>query len=80
MVDILVYKNVGTNVMLFKKERNELAAIMQKGCFIDGKKISINAGIEVMCESLKRCFVEKDTSYLKLPMIIDIEDIDVFSE
>ena len=80
MVDLVAHENVGTNIMLNKAERYKLAHVLHDACMIDGHKMTILSAIDIMCESLKRCYLENDIELLKLPTVIQIEEMELINE
>lgn len=49
-------------------------------CMIGKKKLTILSAIEVMCESLKNCYLKNDTTLLELPTVIKIEKMGLINE
>ena len=80
MVDLVAHKNVGSNVILNKSERYELAHVLHNACMIGEKKLTILSAIDIMCESLKRCYLYEDVDLLELPMVIGVEKMELINE
>lgn len=80
MIDLVAYENIGANVTLTKSERFELAHVLHNACMIGKKKLTILSAIEVMCESLKNCYLKNDTTLLELPTVIKIEKMGLINE
>jgi CRISPR-associated protein Cas1 len=57
MVDLVTYENIGSNVVLSKNERYELAHVLHNACMIGKEKMPIISAIDIMCESLKKCYM-----------------------
>lgn len=80
MVDLVAHANIGSNIMLSKIERRELAHILHNACIIDGTKVNIMTAIDIMVESLKRIILDKSDEVLKLPVIIPMESLEGITE
>jgi len=80
MVDLIAHKNIGANVILNKAERYELAHVLHNACVLDGYKMTVLSAVDIMCESLKRCYLENNTELLKLPTVIPIEEMELINE
>lgn len=80
MVDLTVYNMEGTNIYLNKNERYELASILNHACIIKKQKMPIINAIDVMCDSLKRKYLDEDGTMLDLPEIIPIERLNMVNE
>lgn len=79
-VDIVVHKNIGSNIILIKQERYELAHVLHNACIMEGHKMSILSAIDIMVESLRRCYLEKHSSLLCLPTVIPEENMELVNE
>ena len=80
MVDLVAYENLDSNIILSKKERYELAHVLHNACLMQNHKMTILAAIDIMCESLKRCYFENDISLLELPTVTKTEKMGLISE
>lgn len=80
MVDLVAIKNIGTNVILTKKERYEIACVLHNACMIKEEKMTILSAIDIMVESLKKCYLEEDSSILETPIILPVEKMELISE
>ncbi len=80
IVDVIVHKNIGSNVQLTKSERHAIAHVLHDACIIDGVKVSILSAIDVMVESLKRIMMDKSEEEFKLPIILPIESMEGITE
>ncbi len=80
MVDLLVYHKIDSNPVLTKTQRKTIVSILNHACMVDDKKISISSAIDEVCESLRRCYLEEDVSLLKLPTVIELEEINPIGE
>lgn len=79
MVDLIAYSITETNVLLNKKQRYELAHVLHNACVMEGKKMTILSGIEIMVESLKTV-ISGSTKQIILPVILPIENMELISE
>lgn len=80
MVDLVTYDNIGSNLFLTKNERYEIAHVLHNACMIGEQKMTILSAIDVTCESLKNCFLDEDTSLIKLPTVLTIESMELINE
>lgn len=80
MVDQLAYSNIGSNEILNKVERKELAGVLFNACVINETKVNIISAIELMCESLKRIILDGAEENLQLPTILAIEKMEDITE
>ncbi len=80
IVDVVAYKNIGTNVQLSKNERREIASVLHNACMVNGTKVNLLSAIDLMCESLKRIILENSNESLILPTILPIEKMDGITE
>ena len=80
MVDLVAHDNIGSNVLLSKSERREIAHVLHNACLIDGAKVNVMSAIDVMNESLKRIILDKSQEDLKLPVILPVESLEGITE
>lgn len=80
MVDQVAYFNIGSNEILNKAERKELAGVLFNACMINGTKVNIISAIELMCESLKRIILDGSNEKLQLPTILAKENMEDITE
>lgn len=80
MVDLVAYNNISNSIMLSKTERYEIAHVLHNGCIMDGRKMTILSAIDMMCESLKKCYMEDEPNLLKVPTVIPIENMELVNE
>lgn len=79
-MDLVAHENIGSNVLLTKTERRELAHVLHNACIVDEVKVNVMSAIDIMVESLKRIILENTNEKLKLPIIIPIEDVEGITE
>lgn len=80
IVDVVVHKNIGSNVKLSLGERREIAYVLHNACMIDGIKVNVLTAIDMMCESLKRIVLEASKEKLLLPFILPVESMEGITE
>lgn len=80
MVDLVAHDNIGTNIILSKPERHEMAHVLHNACMIDHAKVNIMSAIEIMVESLKRIVLSETHETLKLPLILPVENMEGITE
>lgn len=80
IVDLVAHNNIGSNVILNKNERRELAHVLHNACIVSGTKVNVMTAIDMMCESLKRIILEKSEEDLLLPTIIPVESMEGITE
>lgn len=80
IVDLIAYENVGTNSVLSKTERKNLAKALHTACVIDGMKVSVLSAIDIMVESLRRIILEETEEELKLPIVLPVEIMEAITE
>lgn len=80
IVDLVAHNNIGSNVILNKNERRELAHVLHNACVINGTKVNVMTAIDMMCESLKRIILEKSEEDLQLPTVLPIESMEGITE
>ena len=80
IVDQMVFYNIGTNELLNKSERKNIASILFHACSIDGIKMNVITSIGLMCESLKRIVLKNSNETLKLPTILKLELLEDITE
>lgn len=80
IVDVVVHKNIGSNVKLSLGERREIAYVLHNACMIDGIKVNVLTAIDMMCESLKRIVLEASKDKLLLPFILPVESMEGITE
>ena len=78
-VDLIAYASTETNIMLTKKQRYELAHVLHNACIVDGKKMTVLSGIDIMVESLKNAVINETTEII-LPIIIPVESLELINE
>ena len=79
-VDLVVYGNVGFDVVLNKSERREIAGILHNACLVNGVKMNMLHAIEFMAESYKRILLGESSEDLALPTVISIEKMEGITE
>lgn len=79
-VDVIAAEDPGTSLILSRTRRKELAKVLHHACLIDGSKISLLAGIDVMTSSIRNRIVNGDNSPIKLPILLPVEEIDEIKE
>lgn len=80
IVDLVAYNNVGTNILLNKSERREIAHVLHNACIVDGVKVNVLTAIDMMCESLKRIILDSSEEKLQLPVILPVESLEGITE
>lgn len=80
IVDLVACENIGLNVQLSKNERRELSHVLHNACMIDGTKVNVMSSIDIMVESLKRIVLDNSDEFLKLPIVIPIENMEGITE
>jgi len=80
IVDLTAHDNIGSNIFLTKKERNELAYVLHNACSLSGVKMNVMAAVEQTCESLKRIILENSAEALKLPVVLPVERLEGITE
>ena len=78
-VDLVAHTSTETNISKKKKQRYELAQVLHNACIIDGKKMTVLSGIDVMVESLKNAMID-ETSEITLPIILPVESMELINE
>lgn len=79
-VDVIAVKDPGSSLILGRKRRKELAAVLYHACSIDGVKMLVSNGIGEMVASIRRILVDKDDTKIKLPLLLPVEVLDPVSE
>ena len=80
MVDLVAHENIGSNLLLTKSERREIAHVLHNACVVEGTKVNIMTSIDAMVESMKRIVQDDTQEELKLPLIIPTESIEAVTE
>lgn len=80
MVDLAAHEVIGSNVILTKTERRQLANVLHNACIVDDMKVTVMAAIDLMVESLKRIILDSEKAELKLPTVIPVEEMKEITE
>lgn len=66
-------------ILLSKKQRYELAHVLHNACIIEGKRMTVLSGIDVMVESFKNAVIN-GTKAIILPVILPVESMELVNE
>lgn len=80
IVDIVAYNNTGTNSLLSKKERREIAHVLHNACIVDGIKVNVMSAVDMTVESLKRIILDTSREKLMLPIVLPVESMEGITE
>lgn len=73
IVDLAALNNIGSNILLSKKERKQISMVLHNACIVNKTKVSVMQAIDLMIESLKRIVLLNSKEKLLLPTVIPIE-------
>ena len=72
-VDLLAYKTFDNNLVLNKAQKMELSAVLHNACLMQGKKIAVLRGIDIMTQSFRKALFEEKLKELSVPIILPVE-------
>lgn len=79
-VDLISLADPGISSFLSRTKRRKLAMVLHQACLVEGRKLSVQAGIEEMITSIKNLVVSDADLPLKLPIVIPAETINPIKE
>ena len=80
MVDIIAIRIVGSNQILSKKQRYELAHVLHNACLINGKKMAVLTAIDIMTESLRNFVINDSLKKILLPTVLPEEPSELLNQ
>ncbi len=79
-VDLVVHAKTGTNTLLSKTERRDIAHVLHNACISGDVKVNVMTAVGNMIDSLRRIILDDSDEALMLPVVLPVESLEGISE